>query len=214
MKNCVIVTSVIAPDNAPLAYTETRSIYSNEERFTQTLETISSIRKYIPNSDICLIECSPPSVNMEVLRDSVDFFENIYPDDVVRKSPHKGIGEAMLLLTGMNKLRLTDYANIFKLTGRYTITEKFLFPAWDNTNIVGKVSTHYGQLSVHTFFYKFPQRKFALWIKSLEEIVATQNARPPEHIIFDTVLKEPFQNIDDNLGVLVRWGCFPSVSEM
>ena len=45
MKDCIIITSVVQTTNKPLSYSETRSIYSHQQRFEQTLETIESIRK-------------------------------------------------------------------------------------------------------------------------------------------------------------------------
>ena len=52
--NVVLITSKIYVSNKPLTYINTRSIYSSEQRLNQTLETINSIKKYIPNYFIVL----------------------------------------------------------------------------------------------------------------------------------------------------------------
>ena len=57
-KNIVFITSKIYTSNEPFSYTNIRSVYTPEERFIQTLETIVSIRKNIPNPYIILFDNS------------------------------------------------------------------------------------------------------------------------------------------------------------
>ena len=45
--NLIIVTSVINTINEPLSYTETRSVFTAEQRFEQTIKSIESIKKNI-----------------------------------------------------------------------------------------------------------------------------------------------------------------------
>jgi glycosyltransferase involved in cell wall biosynthesis len=70
MKNLFIITSVINTPNKPLSYISTRSVYSREERFNQTQITIISIRKYIPDCFIFLVECT------DFTNDEYDGIEN------------------------------------------------------------------------------------------------------------------------------------------
>ena len=58
MHNLVVITSIINTPNNPLSYTENRSVYSREERYIQTQNTIVSIKKHIPDCAILLVECS------------------------------------------------------------------------------------------------------------------------------------------------------------
>jgi hypothetical protein len=76
MKDCVIVTSIVEISDAPIAYAPTRSLYSHQQRFEQTLETIDSIRRHLPEADIVLIECSPDGYYMQELEKRVDVFRN------------------------------------------------------------------------------------------------------------------------------------------
>ena len=48
MINLILITSVICITNKPLSYTKTRSVFTHEERFEQTLKTIQTIRDKIP----------------------------------------------------------------------------------------------------------------------------------------------------------------------
>ena len=45
MLNIVLITSVICTPNSPLTYTYTRSVFTHEERFRQTINTIENIKK-------------------------------------------------------------------------------------------------------------------------------------------------------------------------
>ena len=39
MNNLVLITSIICTPNTPLSYTNTRSVYTHDERFEQTKRT-------------------------------------------------------------------------------------------------------------------------------------------------------------------------------
>ena len=77
MKDCIIITSVVQTTDKPLTWSKSRSIYSHQQRFEQTLETIESVRKNMPDIHILLIECSPPSEWMDILKSKVDQFINL-----------------------------------------------------------------------------------------------------------------------------------------
>ena len=59
MKNITLITSIIDTPNLPLSYTNCRSVFTKQQRFEQTQNTIASIREKIPDNKIILIECSP-----------------------------------------------------------------------------------------------------------------------------------------------------------
>jgi len=58
MINLVLITSIVNTPNLPLSYTKTRSVFTTEERFTQTKKTILSVKEKIPNCKILIVECS------------------------------------------------------------------------------------------------------------------------------------------------------------
>ena len=60
MDNLVLITSVINTPNTPLSYTNTRSVFSRQDRFEQTKKTIKSVREKLSNSKIiiCLLYTS------------------------------------------------------------------------------------------------------------------------------------------------------------
>jgi hypothetical protein len=79
IKNITLITSIIDTPNTPLSYTNTRSVFSKEERFEQTKKTILSIRNKIPNNKIFLVECSKLTLEENnYFLSNVDYFLNIY----------------------------------------------------------------------------------------------------------------------------------------
>jgi len=127
------------------------SIYKPEERLQQTLETIASVRKRIPNAVICLTDCGIPGLTdeqVQLLTKDVDHFIDFSLDDNV-KWIHDNIQVQDIVknLTEMSVVRsFFHYAleenwfdgcdRIFKVSGRYTLTDKFNTKDYEN-DIVG-----------------------------------------------------------------------------
>jgi len=153
----VIITSVLNISNLPLSYYHTRSIFTLEERFKQTMKTINSLKKYIPNLEILFCECSDIDISIQnSIKEEVNYFYNFYDIDNIREkvnSKYKGIGEAYILMEGINKMESRNYKNIFKISGRYYLNTNFnynqfnnnynIFTNWDDSN-----------KSLCTIFYK------------------------------------------------------------
>ena len=57
MINLVLITSIINTPHCPLSYSKIRSVFSREQRFNDTKETIKSIKEKIPNCKIIIVEC-------------------------------------------------------------------------------------------------------------------------------------------------------------
>lgn len=202
MKDCVIVTSVVQTTTNPLSYSETRSIYSHQQRFEQTLETIESIRTYMPNTHILLIECSPHSEWMNQLKARVDQFINLEFNEVVNNGAEKGLGEKTLLLMALSNLTET-YDNIYKITGRYVLQNPI---EWEPSDLPTFCRTNnYGmENGVHTFFYRIPNSKLSLF----KEILESYEAGCIENWI--TSKLENQINFVDRIGILARWACYDS----
>jgi len=110
-------------------------VYTTEQRLDQTLTSITSIRKHIPDAKILLIDGTPSTRQiphaLSRLRDKVDFLccpEN--PEYFVDHA-YKGLGEMWLLRQGIQYLRenhpslLPTAQAIFKLSGRYRLHDQF-----------------------------------------------------------------------------------------
>ena len=211
MRNCIIVTSVVEISNAPLDWSAVRSIYSHQQRFEQTLETIESIRKYLPDTDIILAECSPESPYMEELKKQVDIFINTYPNELIQHGFHKAVCEAQLMLYVFDRVDFSVYDNIFKMTGRYLLTDTFDKDKWLNTHPVGRTTTFYSNslnpgLSMYTFFFKFTNTEIGVLTGCFNTMVSNNVAENMEWIVYHA-LKDRLVEVN-TLGVLWRPACY------
>lgn len=167
-KNLCIITSVINISSNPLNYTKKRSVFSAQERFDQTIKTIESLRK-IPNSFILHIEGSTITAEWErEIREKTDLFLNIYDGgtDQLRKKidgKYKNIAEGTMIYKGLQIIALPLYQNIFKISGRYWLNEKFDWDRWENNDSMFR--TDAGILI--TCFYKINKKDFAVWLSTL-----------------------------------------------
>ena len=151
MKNIVLLTSAV--------YTN-YGIYDPTQRISQTLETAKSAKKYIPGAVIILVDNSKvdvqndTSAEFEELIDLVDYYVDNSDDDDIKyfhnnvqnydigKNAMEALG-LMKALTYINSdadmMKVVANANrIFKLSGRYQVTDKFDITKFDNANTKDK----------------------------------------------------------------------------
>jgi hypothetical protein len=110
-------------------------IFNNNDRFNQTIESISSIRQKCPDSKIVLLESSPYGLEMyqknhlEALCDKVIMFDK---DPMIRwmharytiqqiKSP----SELYIMEQFLHKVPMNENDRVFKISGRYKLSDKF-----------------------------------------------------------------------------------------
>lgn len=151
MKNIVLLTSAL--------YTN-YGIYNPQERIKQTLETAQSAKKYIPGAVVILIDNSKVDVQndtspeIEELIDTVDYYIDNSDDPDIQHFHNNvqnyDIGKNAMEAMGLHKA-LTYIANdaelraevesadrVFKLSGRYQVTDKFDITQFDNADTKGK----------------------------------------------------------------------------
>jgi len=151
MKNIVLLTSAV--------YTN-YGIYDPKQRIQQTLDTAKSAKKYIPGAVVILVDNSKvdvqndTSAEFEELIDLVDYYIDNSDDDDIKYFHNnvqnydigKNAMEAMGLhkaLTYINsnddmKKVIADADRIFKLSGRYQVTDKFDITKFDNADTKDK----------------------------------------------------------------------------
>lgn len=162
--NIVIITSVCNTINAPLTYTQNRSVFSWEQRYQQLLETIKSTRKHIPNSYIVLIEYSELKPDQEKCLESLcDVFHNtvgILPADKIF-SKWKGRGELTqmqyVLDIMLPKIKMGNVKHIFKISGRYKFGNNFDYKLYDNDKLIFKKIKGNIQ-NIYTAMFKIPYK--------------------------------------------------------
>jgi len=170
-KNLVLVTSAV--------YTN-YGIYNAEQRIQQTLDTVKSAKKYIPNAVVVLVDNSTTEVqndNSDVFNELIDtvdyyidnsddtdiqyFHKNVTNYDIGKNAMEAlGIYKALTHISQDPELmnEVTTSNRIFKLSGRYQVTDKFDIAKFDNADTKGK--------------YVF-KRSQPSWIPSADTGVAT-----------------------------------------
>lgn len=193
LRNVVLVGSKIVTSATPLSYFASRSRFSAETRFQQTLETLASIRAKVPHSYIVLIDNSDLRAAAtragnrttdweEALRAQSDLFLNDRHDETLRYWTDdvdvKALGEALLLQQGIDAVDRAEvvYGSLLKLSGRYTLNEHFDWEVFDNEYSVFKVATAGDSMKMadkagrytYTSFYKIHERHVP-WFRAFLE---------------------------------------------
>lgn len=171
-RNIVIITSVICPPQAFLSYTRTRSVFSPAQRYEQTLNSIRSVRKHIPNSWVILVECSLLNDQWEnTLKTLTNKFVNLHKQDDLRQqvhSPFKALGEITQTKHALAFVTLENVEHIFKLSGRYSINDNFKWSTFAQGKTV--VKPIFGSRdNVLTAFYKIAPTDIDPFKRFLEE---------------------------------------------
>jgi hypothetical protein len=179
-KNLVLVTSKIIVSEKPFSYIKTRSIYTKEERLTQTINTIETIRKHIPDSYIVLVDNSKFSnLDYETLFFLTDYFINITNDTKLNyytdEEPIKMFSDLMQQLCFyeqfIKKIDENKIRNFFKITGRYFINDKFNYNNYDNDYTIFKKNLEVLDRDYYyTSFYKINSNKILDYFDILKNI--------------------------------------------
>lgn len=110
------------------------SVYTEEERFKQTIETLNSIDKYCPNNQVFIFDSSPERPNVEYFQELSDrgaivFYTGDEPD--VKKFSQLGqrsIAECITFIYFLSWFKQQDFKakRIYKLSGRYRLNDNFV----------------------------------------------------------------------------------------
>ena len=141
MKNLTLITSVIDTPDIPLSYTNTRSVFTREQRFAQLKNTIITVRQNIPDNHVFLVECSRlTDAEREFLTGIVHYFLNIYETQnqplIDRMfTPSKAMGEGTMTILALQQLATNNikYDNFYKISGRYWLNNNFFYEIFDNS---------------------------------------------------------------------------------
>lgn len=183
MSDLFIITSVINTGNQPWSYTQTRSCFSKEERYQQTLLTIDSIHKYHAGAKIMLIDCSEIDDSMtDTLKGKVDYFIQTYDNNDIRnaclESTKKGFGEIMKIQKACDIIRRQGitFDTLFKLSGRYYLNSNF-----DRNNYRAPYFGFkmYSENSGSTVLYSVPYELFDIYQNKIDACADFYKANPP-----------------------------------
>ena len=136
-KNLFIVTSALKP---------TIGVINEDDRFQQTIDTLKSIKKVVPDALIVFTDGSPFTIEKEKLKEISTYVDASFTwshDEEVKelsKHGHKSLAEnRLMLLTLFTLVNNKDYKNllqdvkrIFKFSARSTLHDTFDISAYDN----------------------------------------------------------------------------------
>lgn len=175
----VIISSAINTCSAPLSYYPIRSVFNKQERYEQTFKTIESIRK-IQNKRTFFVECTDIPEYEDSIRTQVDFYKNVYKgNEAIIDGPYKNVGEALSLLS----VASDEYDNIYKISGRYYLTEDFNYSLWNNDDTMMWVDDNNGWRL--TVFYKINKAQYLQWLCILMDMVRNNESRAIEQIMME-----------------------------
>ena len=186
IENIIVITSKIIVSNIKYSYVNTRSIYTSEERLTQTLDTINSIKTFFNNKyfKIVLVDNSIFTTDqLGILTNNVDIFigrdtiDNIdYETDV---EEIKGFGEAAQM-NEVNKYiekNNISFKNLFKISGRYLLNNIFNYEQFNNNKNNFKLAAEVIARNPHvseyyyTSLFKISYNYFHCFVFTIKELL-------------------------------------------
>ncbi|HWY37011.1 MAG TPA: hypothetical protein VNY73_00535 [Bacteroidia bacterium] len=195
-----IISSVIYFKDAPLSYSKTRSKYTPEERERQTIDTIHSIKKKLPQAKIVLVEAGLKkelSGNLLSLVDQYIYLGDTFPVSYFSHGKNKSLGEMSSLYYASKKIERINTHYIFKISGRYFLTENFTITSFSADGFTIKKYTD--QMS--TRLYGFNAAEFTFWQKSLaRSFWGLVGGRSVEQVLYKKI-KSKITNELETIGV-------------
>jgi hypothetical protein len=236
-KNVVFITSKIHVSKNKFSYVEKRSIYTGEERLQQTIETIESIRKYIPDSYIILFDNSILNpLEKSIFYKLTDSFINIvdnedlnfYTDTCEIKALadiSQQIAFLDLFLNSRNETEsdFLSIRNFFKISGRYLVNSDFDFKKYDNDkNIFKRNNTIRKKEYFYTCFYKlnknilieYHNKLIKLLKTNLDELNDNGKAYLDCEILLPKLIKEYITEEKGFLGITQRVAVWNDTSKI
>jgi hypothetical protein len=162
MKIAFVVGSFITPYQGGSS-----SAYSIKERIEQTHQTLKSIREKCPDAKIFFVEGSETNVEElgfdydELVRPTKDFDAK----KIIYSMP-KSPGECVMMIYTANHTDVGDYDLIFKISGRYTLTDDF---SLDNFSKDKFTFYDHLQWGYETTLYALPGKLKKVWVEVLQK---------------------------------------------
>lgn len=211
-----IITSVIDIVISANPKSLRKSSFSVEDRIQQTIETINSIRKYIPNSEIILIEAGSTSFK-RVFIEYVDSY--IYIDNRIYRwlltHKNKGFGEALILINFLMRFspKKSNSSRLFKISGRYKLNSNFDSSKFDHNRLSFQYKIHkypnsinpikrYGIGNFNTVLYSVPTKMIFYYQCILYfSILPLLLNKSMETVFFYLIPKQLRYVFDNDIGV-------------
>ena len=225
-KNIVLITSKIYVSNNPFSYVECRSYYTPQQRLQQTFDTIKSIRKFIPNSYIILVDNSKFNhFEYMFLKNIVDTFINTTDNSTLNfytdVFEYKAFAEISQQIHFFKLFFKNDYSkikNFFKITGRYLINEDFCYNNYNNdSNIFKKNVEVLDRKYYYTCFYKLDKSILKEVYDIFTELIINKNLYMNNFSDLEVIFPNKIINkikLVDTLGVVENIGVWEKIKNI
>jgi hypothetical protein len=221
-KNVVLITSKIYVSNNKFSYTEKRSVYSSEERFNQTFQTIVSIKKFIPNPYIILFDNSIfTNEQYAFLKNNVDKFINIKNDDLLNyytnDYEYKAFSDIAQQLSFYDNFfkKINNFNHFFKISGRYLINSNFDYNEFDNDDIIFKKNNDVKDRDYYyTCFYKLNSSSVPEYFDNLKILIKNKKLYENNYSDLEVIIPKFFEDkikATNNLGITQRIAIFNTI---
>ena len=205
----VIVSGIVYVSNKELTGNTSRSIFSSDERYNQTIQTLQSIITYIPNSKIILLEQSKffPEDKLKNISKYCDYIiqykndeQNDYNSNI--QGFNKGLGEMYVITHFLDIIKNKNFKTIFKTNGRYVITSDFDINNFINETTF-KVIKGDGRMGIITYsvFYSISKDVLNLYIEHQKVWIKKNCRESVEHVLTMFVESIPNCNLITTIGI-------------
>jgi hypothetical protein len=171
--NLFIITSVIDTPNIPLSYSPIRSIFTRDERFEQTKDTIKSIKEKMKDTKIMIVECSDYQTNkneLDYLKKNTDYFINLYDNKYLHQfifglCKKRGVSIMTIELLDFILENNLKFINYFFIGGRYYLNDNFNINLYNSNKII-----NFGNITLNitsTRLYKITEDYLLLYKQHL-----------------------------------------------
>lgn len=206
--NLFLIGSTIDAGSGRWTYTNVRSVFNPLERFKQSIETIRSIREHVPGRTFILFsESSLISIDQRVVLESmVDKFLDLSGDREIiescSNSPKKGFGEACIIQKSLEWIKMSGlmFCKLFKISGRYFLTDKFVYDVYSFTKITFRKMS---ENNYFTVLYSVPFDKLGDYYIAIQETLKVYRDPQVHAVSLEEVLPSKIhdKHLIDTMGV-------------
>jgi hypothetical protein len=222
-KNVVFITCKVIVSDTVFNYSNTRSIYTYEERLDQTLKTINCVRQSIPNCFIVLIDNSlfnAENDDKTRLKNMVDYFinpcyeNNGFLNYYTNECKYKCLGELSQIIYAyyyfFKHVDFTKINHFFKISARYYINGNFNYSNFDNDKIIFKQNKQVTDRTYYyTSFYKLTNNFLPTYFSEILDIYSNKDKyyKNDLEVIFSEKFGKHITLIDE-LGITQNFACW------
>lgn len=182
------------------------SVFNTSDRYLQTLNTIESIKKYIPNNYIILFDTTILNQNIRNnLINNVHLFIDLSINNEALQyaSQDKSLGECYGTIFVLKYIinRSLQYSRIFKISGRYSINHNFNINDYQLDSYNFKTKNEHQIVFLTTLYSINDANKYLYHMNLVFQLIQDKKAINIESALSDVLLNYKYVNYVPILGI-------------